>query len=142
MSTADSWYSQLKGNFARRPWWMNGLLLFCAYMALLYVPWDFLSKPLDQAQEVWFGILLTGLAAKLTEPLHFLIYLFGAWGFWSLKRWMHPWAALYALQVAFGMCVWNVLDPRGSGLLAGLLTGLPFLVIATLLWREKPRFTS
>ena len=142
MRETDSLFTRLKTNLARRPWWMNGLMLFCAYMAFIYVPWDFLSKPLAEAEEVWFGILLTGMAARLTEPLHFLIYLFGAYGFWQLKHWMHPWAALYAFQVAFGMCVWSVLDPRGSGLLAGMLVAVPFLIIATLLWREKPRFQS
>ena len=140
MRESGSLLARSKANLARRPRWMNRLMLFCAYMAFVYVPWDFLSKPVAEAEEVWFGILLTGMAAKATEPLHFLIYLLGARGFWSLKSWMHPWAALYALQIAFGMCVWSVLDPRGPGLLAGLLTAIPFLVIATLLWREKPRF--
>ena len=140
MNENTSLITRIRADLARRPWWMNGLMLFCAYMAFIYVPWDFLSKPVSAAEEVWFGILLTGMAAKLTEPLHFLIYLCGVRGFWSLKTWMHPWAALYAFQVAFGMCVWSVLDPSGSGLLAGLLTAIPFLVIATLLWRERPRF--
>lgn len=119
---------------------MNGLLLFCTYMTFVYVPWDFLSKPVDEAEEVWFGILLTGMAAKGTEPLHWLIYFFGMRGFWHQKAWMHPWAALYTLQIACGMFVWSVLDPRGTGPLSGLLIALPFVVIAALLWREKNRF--
>ena len=28
---------------------MNALLLFCAYMTFVYVPWDFLSKPVAEA---------------------------------------------------------------------------------------------
>jgi len=130
----------LKQGFSKRPIWMNVLMLICAYMTFIYVPWDFLSKPTANAEEVWFGILLTGMAAKLTEPLHFLIYFCGMRGFWRLKTWMHPWAALYTLQIAIGMCVWNVLDSRGGGLISGLVTAIPFLVIAVLLWREKARF--
>lgn len=127
-------------NWRKRPWWMNGLLLFCAYMTFIYVPWDFFSKPVDEAEEVWFGVLLTGMAAKITEPLHWLIYFCGMRGFWRLKTWMHPWAVIYTLQIAIGMAVWCVFDPRGPGLLYGLLSAIPFLVIALLLWREKLRF--
>jgi hypothetical protein len=119
---------------------MNGLMLFCAYMAFLYVPWDSLSKPVTEAQEVWFGILLTGWAAKATEPLHLLIYLAGAIGFWKMKRWLHPWAALYSLQVAIGMLVWNLLDEQGRGLAGGVVSALPFLLLVVILWRSKSRF--
>ena len=119
---------------------MNALLLFCAYMTFVYVPWDFLSKPVAEAEEVWFGILLTGMAAKATEPLHWLIYFCGMRGFWRQKTWMHPWAALYTLQIAIGMFVWSVLDPRSGGAPIGALMAIPFLLIAYLLWREKSRF--
>lgn len=130
----------LRNNFSRRPWWMNGLMLFCAYMAFVYVPWDSLSKPVAEAQEVWFGILLSGWWAKATEPLHLLIYLGGAIGFWKMNRWMHPWAALYTLQVAIGMLVWNLLDQGGSGVAGGVVSALPFLLLAYLLWRARDRF--
>lgn len=133
-------FNHIKDNLSRRPWWMNSLLLFCTYMTFVYVPWDFLSKPVTEAEEVWFGIMLTGMAAKATEPLHWLIYFCGMRGFWRQKTWMHPWAALYTLQIAFGMFVWSVLDSQGSGPLAGLLAAIPFVVIAALLWREKSRF--
>ena len=132
----------LRNNFRQRSFWMNGLLLFCAYMTFIYVPWDLLSKPVSEAQEVWFGILLTGWAAKLTEPLHWLIYGAGTIGFWHMKSWMHPWASLYAGQVAIGMLVWSVLDDRGQGMLGGFLASLPFLVLAVMLWRSRSRFTA
>lgn len=121
---------------------MNALMLFCAYMAFIYVPWDSLSKPVDQAQEVWFGIMLTGWAAKATEPLHLLIYLGGAIGFWQMKHWLHPWAALYALQVAIGMLVWNLLYENGGGVVGGLISAPPFLALAFLLWRDRARFNG
>jgi hypothetical protein len=117
-------------------------MLFCAYMTFIYVPWDMLSKPVAEAQEVWFGILLSGWAAKATEPLHFLIYAAGTVGFWQMKQWMHPWASLYTGQVAVGMLVWSTLDERGAGLVAGLLTALPFLALAVVLWRSRSRWTG
>jgi hypothetical protein len=132
----------VKQNFSQRSWWMNGLLLFCAYMTFIYVPWDLLSKPVSEAQEVWFGFMLTGWAAKATEPLHWLIYGAGTVGFWHMRRWMHPWASLYTGQVAVGMLVWNLLDERGQGFLGGLLSAIPFLVLAWLLWRARSSFSS
>lgn len=140
MSAIDVQFKRFKDNLSRRPWWMNALLFFCAYMTFVYVPWDFLSKPVAEAEEVWFGVMLTGMAAKITEPLHWLIYYSGMRGFWRQKTWMHPWAALYAFQIAIGMFVWSILDSRGTGPLAGLLAAIPFLVIGALLWREKSRF--
>lgn len=121
---------------------MNGLMLFCAYMTFIYVPWDLLSKPVSEAQEVWFGILLTGWAAKSTEPLHWLIYAAGTAGFWQMRSWMHPWASLYCGQVAFGMLVWSLFDDRGQGLLVGLLAALPFLLLSVVLWRSRSRFAA
>ena len=57
--------------FQERPGWMNAAMVFCAFMAFVYVPWDFLFKPLAADEEAWFGLLLHGWAAKLTEPIHF-----------------------------------------------------------------------
>ena len=54
----------LREGLARRPLWMNAILLFCAYMTFIYLPWDIFIKPLKVDQEVWFGVLFTGWAAK------------------------------------------------------------------------------
>ena len=45
----------LKDVLQGRPWWMNVLMIFSAYMALIYVPWDFFVKPVAEDHEVWFG---------------------------------------------------------------------------------------
>ena len=87
----------------QRPWWMNALMIFCAYMALVHMPWDVFVKPVERDAEAWFGFLLRGRWAKLTEPLHWAIYAAGAYGFWRMRNWMWPWAPLYAAQVALGM---------------------------------------
>lgn len=118
---------------------MNGLLLFCVYMTVIYVPFDLFFKPVATDQEVWFGLMLSGWAAKLTEPLHWLIYWAGAVGFWKMSSWMHPWAALYTLQIALGMTVWSFLNGESAVLMASI-TAPPFAIIAALLWRARWRF--
>jgi hypothetical protein len=128
--------------FNTRPVWMNVLMVFCAYMTFIYLPWDLFVKPVADDQEVWFGILLTGWAAKATEPLHWAIYAAGTWGFWKMRSWMWPWASLYVLQIAIGMFVWQFRDPRGGGILAGLLITTPFLLLIVALWRTRWRFDT
>ena len=127
---------------AARPWWMTGLLAFCAFMALVYVPYDFLAKPVDRDQEVWLGFMLTGWAAKATEPLHLAIYAAGAFGFWKMRAWMHPWAALYCASVALGMLIWGVRDERPRSLYVGLGGFVPFAALTVALWQARSRFNT
>ena len=65
-------------------------MLFCMYMALIYCPYDWLLRPAHGAEDVWFGIVFRGVAAKLTEPLHWAVYAAGAYGFWRMRAWMWP----------------------------------------------------
>jgi hypothetical protein len=134
-----NWATAIRQNFSSRPLWMNGLFLFCLYMTFIYLPWDVFFKPLAADQEVWFGILFTGWAAKVGALLHWLVYGAGAYGFWKMRPWMHPWAAAYTAQIAFSMLVWSYLDERG-GLLPGLLPALVFLGLASILWRSRGLF--
>ena len=97
-------------------------------------------KPVAEDKEIWFGLTLTGWWAKATEPLHWLIYGLGAYGFRNMKAWMWPWASLYAAQVAIAMFVWSVLNGRGGGLLPAVLVGLLFLIPTIALWKSKARF--
>ena len=132
--------NRLRRLLAPRPWWMNVLWALCLYMSFLYVPLDFFGTPIASDEEVWLGIVLHGGWAKATEPLHWAIYALGAWGFWRMSFWMWPWAALYTAQVALAAMVWNVVDSRGSGPLAGLaLSGL-FTVPTVALWRARTLF--
>lgn len=125
---------QAKGLFEGRPVWLNVLMVFCAYMTFIYMPFDMFLKPVAEDQEVWFGILLTGWAAKATEPLHWLIYGLGFYGILKMKPWMHPWASLYAAQVALSMFIWGVTDERGSGIVMGAVASVPFAILAGALW--------
>ena len=131
---------KIKDLFSGRPLWMNAVMLFCAYMTFIYMPFDMFIKPVDKDQEVWFGFMLTGWQAKATEPLHWLIYGFGLFGFLKMKSWMWPWASLYVLQVALGMLVWTLLNDNGPGALVGLAVASPFVALAIALFMAKERF--
>lgn len=102
--------------WAKRPLWMNFALLFCAYMALLYVPWDFFFKPVEEDVEVWFGVMFHGETAKWLTPLHWIVYAAGTIGFWQMSRWMWPWATIYIAQIGIGFLVWSVNHWSGSWL--------------------------
>ena len=118
---------------------MNLIFYFCIYMTVIYMPFDIFYKPVELDEEVWFGITLHGWYAKLTEPLHWIIYGLGAYGFWKMKSWMWPWASVYLLQVVIAMFFWNQLDPRGGGLVPGLISAAIFCVplVAMAMAREK-----
>lgn len=124
----------------RRPWWMNVLWAFCLYMTFIYMPFDLFFKPVAEDEEVWFGFVLTGWAAKATEPLHWLIYAAGAYGFWKMSRWMWPWAGVYAAQVMVAMLVWNLVDARGGGWIPGLIAAAVIAVPTAALWLAKGHF--
>jgi len=133
----------LRGLFDGRPWWMNLLMVFSAYMAFVYVPWDLFLKPVAIDEEVWFGIRFTGAAAKILTLPHWAVYALGAYGFRKMRPWMWPWASFYAAQVAVGMLVWNGIYVGGFvGLLLGLVSFLPFLGIAWALWEARPVFEA
>ena len=138
MAVIDS----LRAQSQARPWWMNLMLVFCLYMTFVYMPFDIFLKPVAEDEEVWLGFTLHGWAAKATAPLHWLIYGAGALGFWHMRRWMWPWAAIYVAQVSLAMLIWNGADPRGGGWLVGLVGAVLFAVPAVALWRAKDRFAG
>ena len=118
---------------------MNLLFLFCLYMTFIYVPWDVFWKPVAEDREVWFALKFDGWQAKAGGVLHWIVYAGGAWGFYRMRCWMHPWAALYTLQVAFSMFLWTA----SAGQLGwGAVAAAPFLVLAIMLWRAKVRFAT
>ena len=131
----------VRDQLGRRPWWMNGMLLFCAWMALVYVPWDLLVKPVAIDEEVWFGIRFHGWAAKLLEIPHWAVYAAGLAGFWGMRRWMHPWAAVYVAQMAFAMTVWPLLYKEGpSRWVFAALSGGVFGWVTWVLWNARSHF--
>jgi len=131
----------IRERLAERPGWMNALLLFCAFMSFVYLPWDFFVKSVALDEEVWFGIRFHGWLAKLLELPHWFVYGAGTLGFWHMRRWMWPWASLYTAQVALGFFVWPLLYVGGFGswLLAAVGGGL-FGALAWALWQARGRF--
>ncbi len=131
-----------KQEWSKRSWWLNLILLFCLYMTVIYMPFDLFWKPVAEDEEVWFGFMLTGWWAKATEPLHWLIYGFGAYGLWHMKRWLWPWAAVYAAQVAISMLVWPLLQRGTEALPMGIVAFAIFMIPTIALWRARPQFVG
>jgi short-subunit dehydrogenase len=130
-----------KAQLARRPWWMNLLFFFCLYMAVVHIPLELLFTPVARDEEVWLGIVFRGAAAKLLTIPHWIVYVLGAYGFWRMRPWMWPWAAVYAAQVALAMLVWGLVHLEGfTGVLLALVSPLPFLGLAGALFLERDRF--
>ena len=135
---AIDWRAEL----AKRPGWMNLMFGFCLYMTFIYLPFDLFWKAVEHDEEVWFGLVLTGWWAKATEPVHWLIYGFGAYGFWKMRSWMWPWASLYCAQVAVAMFVYCLTDLcGGAGWLAAGIAAALFQIPTIALWRAKDRFS-
>jgi short-subunit dehydrogenase len=131
----------LRDGFARRPAWMNALLVFSAYMAFVYVPWDLFVKPVAVDEEVWFGIRFYGWAAKAATLPHWFVYAAGAYGLWRMRPWLWPWAAVYAGQVAIGMLVWPILYRGGfGGVVMGVVAFALFGALTLALWRAREQF--
>ncbi len=121
---------------------MNLLFYFCVFMTFVYLPFDLFGKPVVEDQEVWFGFTLTGWWAKTTALGHWFIYGAGAYGFWKMKSWMWPWAAVYAAQVVIAMFVFNIVNPNGGGWVAGVVAAAIFAVPMAALWRARPQFAT
>ncbi|MCU0668369.1 MAG: SDR family oxidoreductase [Myxococcota bacterium] len=133
-----AWLREVLG---RRPAWMNALLGFCAYMSFVYMPWDFFVKPVAVDEEVWFGFLLHGWAAKATEPLHWAIYAAGTYGFWRMRPWMWPWAGVYVAQITVATTIWLVLNVGGMrGGLLGAASAVVYGALTIALLRARDHF--
>jgi short-subunit dehydrogenase len=127
--------------FRGRPWWMNILMVFCIYMTFIYLPWDIFWKPVAEDQEVWFGVMFTGWAAKLTAFPHWFVYGAGTYGLRRMRPWMCTWGAAYIAQIAFGMLVWNILELGGLlGWLVGLIAAAPCAALTVVFWNAREHF--
>ena len=141
MENISSLFGTVSKDWQSRPWWMNLIFYFCLYMTFIYLPFDLFLKPVEGDEEIWFGFTLTGWWAKATEPLHWLIYGLGAYGFWRMKTWMWPWASVYAAQVVIAMFTWNILNDMGSltfAFISAFIFSLPMIA----LWRSRENFIN
>jgi hypothetical protein len=115
---------------------MTALALCCLVTVAFLVPRD-LFFPDTRDVEVWFGFELRGTPALLTAPLHWIVFLVGAYGFWFQRRWILPAAAAYVFYVAFSHLVWSEVSPKGHGWLAGLAQALVLSIPGVLLLRAR-----
>lgn len=134
--------AKFRAEWAKRRWWMNLMFGFCVYMTFIYMPFDLFWKPVVDDVEVWFGFSLHGWAAKATEPLHWLLYGAGAYGFWKMRRWMWPWAGVYVAQVAIGMAVFGFRQGGENGWIPAIIGAGVFLVPTIALLRARTSFDS
>ena len=132
----------IKDVWVRRPFWMNGVFLFCAYMTVVYLPWDVFVKPIAEDQEVWFGVTFYGWLAKLGGVIHWLVYAILTHGLWHMRPWARLYIIGYLLQVAWSMFFWATLrdDQNVVWINMGLAMGFVFLSI--LFYRKKSYFQS
>jgi hypothetical protein len=91
-----------------------------------------------RAVEIWFGYELSGWLAIATAPLHYAIFAAGALGFWQCRRWVWPWAAVYAFYIAVSHLVWNLTSESGQGLEAGMLQLVLFSIPGVALLFARP----
>ena len=123
-----------------RPWWMTALAFFCLGSVVFLVPRDlFFSETRDV--EVWLGFEMRGTAALLTAPIHWAIFLLGAWGFWHRRPWILPCAAAYVFYIALSHLIWSEASPNGRGWPAGIAQAVAISVVGILLLRAR-RLTS
>ena len=117
---------------------MTALAVFCLATVLFLVPRD-LFYPETRDVEVWFGFEVHGAAALATAPIHWAIFLVGAWVFWFQRPWILPWAAGYAFYIALSHLVWSEASPNGSGWPMGLVQALAIACPGLLLVRAHRR---
>ena len=110
--------------------------VLCLATVGFIVPRD-LFLPHTRDVEVWLGLELHGRAAHLTAPLHWAIFLVGAWGFWTARPWIVPAAAGYLFYAAVSHLVWSEASPHGNGWVVGLLQALAISIPALLLLRAR-----
>ena len=128
--------------FRDRPWWMNVVMVFSAWMAFVYMPWDIFLKPVAEDQEVWFGIMFVGGWAKVMALPHWFVYGAAVYGFRRRRPWMGIASTLYTGQVALGMFLWPILQ-YGSlmGWLMGFIAGAPFVLLTLAFFGNRDFFS-
>jgi short-subunit dehydrogenase len=131
----------LQDVFRGRPWWLNAIMVFCAYMTFIYMPWDILWKPVSRDVEVWFGYLFTGWSAKVTAFLHWYVYGALLFGIRRMRPWIRVALSLYIAQIAFGMWVFSAMRYGSwTGFFLGAIAALPFAALTLYVWRSRDAF--
>ncbi|MDG2303266.1 MAG: hypothetical protein P8R42_01220 [Candidatus Binatia bacterium] len=118
-----------------RPGWMTGMATLCAVAVVVLLVRD-LFIPSTRDVEIWFGFEIHGGWARATAPIHWAIFAFGAWGFWTSRPWIVPLAAYYTFYGAFSHIVWSEVSPHGNGIAIGLIQAAAISAFGILLLRQ------
>ena len=121
-----------------RPWWMTAMAILCLLVLAISIPRD-LFFPDSRDVEVWLGFEVRGPLALATAPIHWAIFAFGAWAFWSGGRWIVPWAVGYVIYAAIAHLVWSEASPNGRGWPIGLLEAIAIASFALVLHRTAAK---
>ncbi len=97
-----------------RPHRNTALAAFCV-ASILFLAWRDLFVAGPREVEVWLGFEVYGMWARASAPLHWALFAFGAWAFWTQRPWVWRAAAAYCGYVALSHVVWNFTSPHGGG---------------------------
>jgi hypothetical protein len=111
-------------------------------MTFIYSPFDVVLKPMAEDEDVWFGFMFHGWAAKVGGVVHWLVYAALAWGLWRMEAWVWILGSLYTSQVALAMFLWPIMQTDSGSLISSLIAGGLFGIPAVAFWRSKPLFTE
>jgi hypothetical protein len=114
--------------------WMNAMAIFCI-ATVFFLGYRDLFLPEIRDVEVWLGFEIRGTPARATAPIHWAIFLVGAWAFWSRRPWILPCAAGYGFYIALSHLIWSEASPNGQGWPMGLAQAALFSVPGILLLR-------
>ena len=129
----------VRAEWAKRSWWLNGIMLFSLFMVFIYTPFDVGLKPVAEDEDVWFGYMFTGWAAKVGGLVHAVVYGLLGWGLWKMRPWVWWVGSLYLTQVAIAMFLWPLFNEQGTLLTAAIAGGI-FSIPAIAFWRAKDQF--
>jgi hypothetical protein len=129
----------LKTEWSKRAWWLNLVMLFSLFMVVVYTPFDVGLKPVAEDEDVWFGYVFTGWAAKVGGLVHAVVYAALGWGLWKMRPWVWWVGSLYLTQVAIAMFLWPLFNEEGS-LLTAVIAGGLFAIPAVAFWRARDQF--
>ena len=113
---------------------MTALAVFCLATVPFLVFRDLFVEHARDV-EVWFGFEVRGALARATAPVHWAIFLVGAWAFWFRRPWIVPWAAGYVFYVSLSHLVWSEASGNGQGWPMGLAQALVIAIPGVLLLR-------
>lgn len=129
----------IRAEWAKRSWWLNGIMLFSLFMVFIYTPFDVGLKPVAEDEDVWFGYMFTGWAAKVGGLVHAVVYGLLGWGLWKMRPWVWWVGSLYLTQVAIAMFLWPLFNEQGTLLTAAIAGGI-FSIPAIAFWRARDQF--